>query len=185
MSQRILRTEVLTLRHPVAAPTGPAGVSYSHRECLVVRAEDGAGRLGWGETYLGAGLAAVAGELGSMLEGKEPLRARQLLDLLQESGADSMAISAWAIAIDDLRGRQLEVSVSELYGGGVEIRSGRTPRAAAIAMGLIRSKAGWTTCSRRPPMAIPRSSYASAGSPLDASYRFWRTFDQQPMTPSI
>ena len=117
MSDRIARSEVLILRHQVSVPIGPAAVSYTHRECVMVRLEDGDGHVGWGETYYGPGIGAVASELGMMLHGQAPSQARSLLDGLHETCADSTAISAWAIAIDDLRGRQLGVSVADLYGG--------------------------------------------------------------------
>ena len=117
MPEYIARTEVFVLRHEVSVPTGPAAVSYTNRECVMVRLEDGDGNVGWGETYHGPGIDAVARELGKLLRGHAPSQARRLLDLLHETCADSLAISAWAIAIDDLRGRQLGVSVADLYGG--------------------------------------------------------------------
>jgi D-galactarolactone cycloisomerase len=117
MTSKVACVEVLTLQHAVALPAGPAGVTYRHRECLVVRVEDGDGVVGWGETYVAPGLAAVARELGTTLIGHDPSLARSALDALFETGSDSMAISAWAIALDDLRGRQLGLPISQLYGG--------------------------------------------------------------------
>jgi len=117
VSSRIARTEVLTLQHPVVTPRGPAAVTYSSRECVIVRLEDADGVVGWGETYTGPGLAAVASALGEQLHGEVPSQARKLLHHMLASGADTMAISAWSIALDDLRGRQLGLSVADLYGG--------------------------------------------------------------------
>jgi D-galactarolactone cycloisomerase len=117
VSSKVANVEVLTLQHPVAVPTGPAAVTYYQRECVVVRVEDGDGVVGWGETYVAPGLAAVARELGTTLLGRDPNLARGTLDALFETGVDTMAISAWAIALDDLRGRQLGVPISQLYGG--------------------------------------------------------------------
>jgi L-alanine-DL-glutamate epimerase-like enolase superfamily enzyme len=56
MGTTIARSGVLLLGHPVAVPTGPAAVSYSTRESVLVRLEDSDGRVGWGETYAGPGV---------------------------------------------------------------------------------------------------------------------------------
>jgi D-galactarolactone cycloisomerase len=60
---------------------------------------------------------AAARELGELLTGQDPQRSGVLLDRLTRTTADQWAVSALAIALDDLRARQLGVSVAALYGG--------------------------------------------------------------------
>ena len=47
----------------------------------------------------------------------DPRLAGALLDRLTRTTADQWAVSALSVAIDDLRARQLGVSVADLYGG--------------------------------------------------------------------
>lgn len=139
---RVARTQVLTLRHAVTVPTGPAAVTYPSRECVLVRVEDADGRIGWGETYLGPGLAGVAAEIGRSLLGSAHRSARVLVDVMSAAGADSAVVSAWSIALDDLRARQLGVPVSDLYGG----RRRESVRAYASSGGYrdgLGAEAGW------------------------------------------
>jgi D-galactarolactone cycloisomerase len=114
----IRRADVVVLEHAVRQAIGPAAVSYDRRSCVLLRLEDGEGRTGWGETYLGPGVPAAAAELAGSLVGRQPSAGRPLLDLLFEAGLESgTALSAVAIALDDLRGRQLGLSVAALHGG--------------------------------------------------------------------
>lgn len=138
MSNTIRRADVVVLEHRVQTPTGPAAVSYDRRSCVLVRLQDDDGRTGWGETYLAAGVPAAAAELAGTLVGKNAATGRPLLDLLFEAGLESSsALSAIAIAIDDLRGRQLGLSVAALHGG-----SRRTSVRAYASSGGYRDNAG-------------------------------------------
>ncbi len=102
---------------PVSEPRGPSSGWYDTRESVLVRLRDSDGRSGWGEAALRQGVVATARELGELLAGKDPLRSGSLLDQLTRTTADQWAVSALAVALDDLRARQLGVSVAELYGG--------------------------------------------------------------------
>lgn len=113
----IERVEVFRLRQPVGAPTGPAGATYHERQSVLVRLRDGDGLDGWGETYARAGAAATIAEIGDLLVGRDAADARPILDDLRIATADALAVSALAIALDDLRARRLGVPVSALYGG--------------------------------------------------------------------
>jgi D-galactarolactone cycloisomerase len=113
----IQQVDVFRLARPVATPTGPAGATYASRSCVLVRIEDGDGVVGWGETYARPGTAAVLEEIRELLTGRDPLDARPLLDDVRIATADQLAVSALAIAVDDLRARRLGVPVSALYGG--------------------------------------------------------------------
>lgn len=114
----VRRADVVVLEHPVRLAIGPAAVAYDRRTCVLVRLQDDDGRTGWGETYLGPGVAAAAAELAGQLVGRDAGVGRPLLDLLFEAGLESgTALSAVSIALDDLRGRQLGLSVAALHGG--------------------------------------------------------------------
>ena len=101
----------------VSEPRGPSSGWYDTRESVLVRLRDSDGQAGWGEAALRPGVPSAARELGELLTGQDPLRTGALLDQLTRTTADQWAVSALAIALDDLRGRQLGVSVADLYGG--------------------------------------------------------------------
>ena len=102
---------------PVSEPRGPSSGWYDTRESVLVRLRDRDGRAGWGEAGLRPGVPAVTRELGELLLGRDPQRCGALLDQLTRTTADQWAVSALAIALDDLRARQLGISVAGLYGG--------------------------------------------------------------------
>ena len=95
---------------------GPSSGWYDTRESVLVRLRDRDGRAA-GEAALRQGVPAAARELGELLVGQDPQRSGALLDQLTRTTADQWAVSALATAIDDLRARQLGVSVAALYGG--------------------------------------------------------------------
>ena len=102
---------------PVSEPRGPSSGWYDTRESVLVRLRDRDGRAGWGEAALRQGVPATARELGELLLGQDPQRCGALLDQLTRTTADQWAVSALAIALDDLRARQLGIGVAGLYGG--------------------------------------------------------------------
>lgn len=102
---------------PVSEPRGPSSGWYDTRESVLVRLRDREGRAGWGEAGLRQGVPAIARELGELLLGQDPQRSGALLDQLTRTTADQWAVSALAIALDDLRARQLGIGVAGLYGG--------------------------------------------------------------------
>lgn len=101
----------------VSEARGPSSGWYDTRESLLVRLRDSDGRAGWGEASLRQGAPAAVRELGELLLGRNPQRSGALLDELTRTTADQWAVSALAIALDDLRARQLGVGVAALYGG--------------------------------------------------------------------
>jgi D-galactarolactone cycloisomerase len=115
----IRRVEIFAIRCPITVPVGPAPLTYTGRSAAMVRIEDGDGTVGWGETYLRTGTAAVLAESVGELIGTTPARARALHDRLARLIPDRYALSALSIAVDDLRARQLDVPATELYGGAV------------------------------------------------------------------
>lgn len=113
----IARVEVLVVSVPVEHPAGPAGATYRRRAGVIVRLEDASGVVGWGETYLRAGVAASMSECAPLLIGRRASQARALMSELAVGLADRYALSAVAIAVDDLRARAAGVRVADLYGG--------------------------------------------------------------------
>lgn len=101
----------------VSEPRGPSSGWYDTRESVLVRLRDADGQTGWGEAALRPGVPSAARELGKLLISRNPLRSGAVLDQLTRTTADQWAVSALAIALDDLRARQLGVSVADLYGG--------------------------------------------------------------------
>jgi D-galactarolactone cycloisomerase len=101
----------------VGEARGPSSGWYDTRESVLVRLRDSDGRAGWGEAGLRQGVPAATRELGELLVGRDPLCTGVLLDQLTRTTADQWAVSVLAIALDDLRARQLGISVAALYGG--------------------------------------------------------------------
>src|SRR6185437_8046153 len=113
----ITSADVFTLSHAFSPRRGPADAwGSSHAYCLI-KLTDRDGVTGWGETYLRPGMSAILEEFAGLLLGRDVLRARENWSDLWSSGEQPFATSAVAIALDDLRGRQLGVSTAALYGG--------------------------------------------------------------------
>ena len=70
------RVESFVLVAPMSRGRGPSIANYKTRESILLKITDSSGAVGWGETYAAAGLPAVLRELGEMLVGRDPLRAR-------------------------------------------------------------------------------------------------------------
>lgn len=121
---------------PVSEPRGPSSGWYDTRESVLVRLRDSDGRAGWGEAALRQGVVGATRELGALLVGQDPQLSGSLLDQLTRTTADQWAVSALAVAVDDLRARQLGVSVAALYGG----RRRDTVRAYAASAGYHSSR---------------------------------------------
>lgn len=116
-SSAIRRVEVFALERPIGVAVGPSVADYTSRTAVIVRIEDGAGNVGWGETYRRLGTAAIIAEAGNELIGRQPSAARVLQDRLSGLVHDRYALGALSIAIDDLRARQWGVPIADLYGG--------------------------------------------------------------------
>lgn len=116
------RVETFVLVHQMARGRGPSIANYRQRESLLVKISDSSGAVGWGETYVQAGLPTVMRELGEMLIGRDPLREREIHALATNATANEFAISVTSIALDDLRGKLLGVPAYTFYGGALRRR---------------------------------------------------------------
>ena len=149
----IASAEVFTLVHDFTPRRGPSDAwGSSHAYCLV-KLTDTDGATGWGETYLRPGMAAILEEFAGLLLGRSTSAARANWIELWGSGEQPFASSALSIALDDLRGRQLGISASALYGG----RRRDRVRAYAATRAITRAR------TRPRPGRVDASSGTSDG----------------------
>ncbi|HEX2154207.1 MAG TPA: mandelate racemase/muconate lactonizing enzyme family protein [Acidimicrobiia bacterium] len=117
--------ECFVVTHRLSPRTGPS-ISYSTEHSYVlVRLHDEEGVVGWGETYRTPGTLATIEDVCRAVTGHDA----SLRDLLREArwvggglAGGGFAPSAVSVALEDLRARQLGISVSELYGGPMRTR---------------------------------------------------------------
>ena len=143
----ISSVEVFTLVHEFSPRRGPSDAwGSSHAYCLV-KITDSDGAAGWGETYVRPGLPATVVELAAPLIGRSALDAIANWTMVWGSGEFPFAASAIAIALDDLRGKLLGVSIADLYGG----RRRDRVRAYAATQGYVEGvdpEASWVADAR-------------------------------------
>ncbi len=118
--------QTFLLEHPLREPFGFSQWAYAKRNALLVRIEDDEGRCGWGECYGPAAVTqtAINEFYVPLLKGWDPLRNeaawqhcwRASLDFARK-GIMMGAMSGLDMALMDLKGKILGVSVSELMGG--------------------------------------------------------------------
>ena len=127
---KIVRVEAIPLLLPLKKPMlMGGGQRFERSETLVVRIEAANGLVGWGEasaapTMTGDTLpgmaAAVDQHLGPRLIGRDAMdRARLSRELATAVIGNTGAKSACDLALYDLVGRRLDVSLTELLGGVV------------------------------------------------------------------
>lgn len=123
---KITAVKAYLLRHKLSRPMG---VSVSvpldkTRQALLVKIETDAGLSGWGETAPIAGVrATVVDHLGPLLVGQNPLEQRRLWRLMWGPNfGNAMAVGAVDMALNDVRGKALNLPVAELYGGRLRDR---------------------------------------------------------------
>ncbi|WP_397570328.1 mandelate racemase/muconate lactonizing enzyme family protein [Schlesneria sp. T3-172] len=107
----------------------PFGVSVSvpldsTREVLLVKIESDSGLVGWGETIPIGGIRAAIDEvLAPQLIGKNPLEYRRLWRQMWGANfGNGLAVGGVDIALNDLRGKALNLPVAELFGGRLRDR---------------------------------------------------------------
>jgi L-alanine-DL-glutamate epimerase-like enolase superfamily enzyme len=126
---RIARVEAIPISLPLRKPVVMAGERIEHTQNLLVRIEAANGLIGWGEAssaslmtgdLLPGMVAAVDDHLAPLLTGKDALARAELAAaceraLLHNTGAKC----AVEMALQDLVGQHLEVSVADLFGGAL------------------------------------------------------------------
>ncbi len=116
------RVETFVLVHQMARGRGPSIANYTTRESVIVKISDSSGAAGWGETYASSGIVQILGDLGGMLVGHDPMRSNEIHTLAWNASNNPEATSVIAIAIDDLRGKLLNIPAYGLYGGALRTR---------------------------------------------------------------
>ena len=123
---KISSVKTYLLRHKLERPFG-ASVSVplnKTRETLLVKIETDAGLVGWGETAPMSGArGTIDDHLVPRLIGQNPLEHRRLWRMLWGPNfGNALAVGALDMALNDLRGQALNMSVADLFGGGLRDR---------------------------------------------------------------
>lgn len=115
----ITRVETFALEHRVPRAFGPSVAQSNIRDALLVKISTDSGLVGWGETADVGGTHGIIEEhLKTVLLGKNPLEHRPLWRALWGANfGDGRAVAACDMALHDLRGKALGLSVADLYGG--------------------------------------------------------------------
>src|SRR5918992_168127 len=131
---RVIRqVQTFVVSHTLDPRTGPSIALSSTHAYVLVRITDADGRAGWGETYLVPGIPAIVESVASELLGRSPIAIRSLSRDVRWSAEHPYAASAVTIALEDLRARQLGISVAASFGGPMRTRV----RAYAASGGYI------------------------------------------------
>ncbi len=117
---RVVDYECFVVSHALDPRTGPS-IAYSTTHAyVVVRISGSSGHVGWGETYRAPGVLATIEETLRSVCGREDSLRSLLREVRWIAGGlegGGFANSAIAIALEDLRARELGVPISEMLGG--------------------------------------------------------------------
>jgi D-galactarolactone cycloisomerase len=123
---KISAVKTYLLRHKLKRPFG---VSVSvpldkFRQTLLVKIETNTGLVGWGETApINGSRGTIDDHLAPRLIGQNPLEHRRLWRLMWGPNfGNALAVGALDMAINDVRGKALDMSVAELFGGRLRDR---------------------------------------------------------------
>ena len=132
----IERVEIFVVHFEVRPVRAVSIAPIPVHDFVYLRLTDSDGAIGWGEAYRIPGVAEVLRDLAPVVLGRDPRDARRLHADVLLAAEHTWASSAYAIAIDDLRGRLLGVPVHRLYGGAVRDRV----RAYGASTGYIEGR---------------------------------------------
>jgi D-galactarolactone cycloisomerase len=115
----ITKVETISMQTKLPRAKGPSTVLSDIRDALLVKISTDSGLVGWGETAdVGGTRGIIEDHLKTLLLGKNPLEHRKLWRSLWGANfGDGRAVAGVDIALHDLRGKALQQSVAELYGG--------------------------------------------------------------------
>lgn len=123
---KITSVKTYLLRHRLKRPFG---VSVSvpldkTREALLVKIETDEGLVGWGETSpISGARGTIDDHLAPLLIGRNPLEYRRLWRALWgRNFGNGLAVGAVETALNDLRGKAMNLPVAELFGGRLRDR---------------------------------------------------------------
>ncbi len=118
----IKRVECFVVSHTLNPRTGPSIAFAGTHAYVLVKITDADGRAGWGETYLVPGIPSIIEAVAPVLLGRSASDTRALGADMRWAAEHPFAASAMTIAVEDLRARQLGVSVAASFGGPVRGR---------------------------------------------------------------
>ena len=123
---KITSVKTYLLKHLLKQPFG-ASVSVplsTTRETLLVKIETDEGLVGWGETApISGARGTIDDQLAPRLIGENPLEYRRLWrELWGANFGNGLAQGAVETALNDLRGKALNLPVAELFGGRLRDR---------------------------------------------------------------
>ena len=120
-SLTITNVETFELQHKLPAKIGPSTALYGFRDTLLVKITTDSGIVGWGETAdVGGTRGIIESHLKKILLGKNPLNHRALWrQLWGPNFGDGRAVAGVDMALHDVRGKALNQSVADMYGGRV------------------------------------------------------------------
>ncbi len=123
---KITSVKTFLLRHQLKRPFGVSvSVPLSKtRETLLVKVETNEGLVGWGETAPISGTrGTIDDSLAPRLLGQNPLAYRRLWrELWGPNFGNGLAVGAVETALNDVRGKALNLPVAELFGGRLRQR---------------------------------------------------------------
>lgn len=122
-SLKITSVKTFFLEHDLPRAIGPSTAYYKTRDALLVKISTDAGIVGWGETANLPGVRAIMNELGTTLVGRNPLEHRKIWrEIWGPNFGNGLAVGALDMALHDVRGKALNLSVAEMYGGRLRDR---------------------------------------------------------------
>jgi len=116
------RVECFAVSHTLDPRTGPSIALSGTHAYILVKITDADGRSGWGETYLVPGIPSIIETVAPAILGRSATGSRGLGEDVRRVAEHAYAASALTIALEDLRARQLGVSVAASFGGPVRER---------------------------------------------------------------
>jgi D-galactarolactone cycloisomerase len=131
-SLTITKVETFAVQHKLQRAIGVSTALGGYRDALFIKISTDSGLVGWGETSdVGGTRGIIEDHLKGILLGKNPLEHRKLWrEVWGANFADGRAVAGVDLALHDLRGKALGLSVAEMYGG--RVRDKVTPYAAAM-----------------------------------------------------
>ncbi len=118
-SLTITKVETFALAHKLPKAIGPSVAQSNERDALLVKISTDSGLVGWGETAdVGGTRGIIEGHLKNVLLGKNPLEHRKVWQAMWGANfGDGRAVAGCDIALHDLRGKALGLSIADMYGG--------------------------------------------------------------------
>ena len=121
---KITAVKTFLLQHSLPRPTGPSTYLYTSRQSLLIKLESDEGLSGWGETSSFGGVRTLIEQTyAPILIGQNPLEHRRLWRALWGPNfGNGIALGGVDIALHDLRGKALNQSIGDMYGGKLRER---------------------------------------------------------------